>query len=79
MNATAEHLDQFLCKTDPVTARTLEQIVNLLIARFKAAPPPNAAPPKVPVPGTYKMKTYAMGGILPGIDPYKLGQLPEEF
>ena len=79
MNATAERLDEFLCKTDPATARTLEQIVSLLIARFKSAPAQSEPPPQATVRGAYKMRSYAMGGFQAGIDPHKLGQLPDEF
>jgi hypothetical protein len=79
MNATAEQLDHYLRQADPATARTVEQIVGLVIQRFKSFPEGDG-PPSPPVASkAYKMRTYDMGGFQPGIDPYKLGQLPEEF
>ncbi len=35
MNATAEQLDNYLREADPATAQTVEQIVSLVIQRFK--------------------------------------------
>lgn len=79
MNATAEQLDHYLREADPATARTVEQIVGLVIQRFKSAPEGDGPPAPPAVSKAYKMRTYDMGGFQPGIDPHKLGQLPDEF
>ncbi len=79
MNATAAQLDHYLREADPATARTVEQIVSLVIQRFKSAPGGNGQPSEPVAAKAYKMRTYDMGGFQPGIDPYKLGQLPDEF
>lgn len=79
MNATAEQLDHYLREADPATARTVEQIVSLVIQRFKSAPAGDGESSQPATSKAYKMKTYDMGGFQPGIDPYKLGQLPDEL
>ncbi|MES2596428.1 MAG: hypothetical protein V4662_13870 [Verrucomicrobiota bacterium] len=74
MNATAEQLDHYLREADPATARTVEQIVGLVMQRFQPA-----KGGQQPGRGGYRIKTQHMGAFQPGFDPHKLGQLPEDF
>ncbi len=75
MNATAERLDHYLRDADPAAARTVEQIVGLLIQRFQTG---SGSQPQT-VTGSYRIKTRSMGPFQSGFDPHKLGQIPEDF
>lgn len=78
MNATAERLDRYLHQADPVTAHTVEKIIELLMQRFQTGNGGESKEPR-PATGTYRIKTHRMGAFQSGFDPHKLGQLPEDY
>jgi hypothetical protein len=73
MTAIAQELDRRLQTLDSARAARCEQIVRDLLALFdeQEAPAPN-------VRRAYRTRTHG-SGLLPGIDPTKLGQLADDL
>ena len=74
MNATAEHLDQFLQKADPSVARTVEAVVQQLLQLHSARA--DNFPARQPS-ANYQFPTRSLG-VRPGIDLTRLAHFDED-
>lgn len=72
MTAIAEELDRRLQTLDPQRAARCEQLVRDVLALLEEEPAPPAQP------SGYTTRTHD-SGLMPGIDPTKLGQLVDDL